>query len=326
MADKDKPVHVKLIANTNAKKIRTSSAILEEAVRQLSDLGMKVDVVLAHPKRKATPIVRKAIKEGYDAVIALGGDGTIDAVIDGLVGSKMRLGIIPGGTSNDIARSLGIPEDIQEACALIASGHTRKLDLGQVSTKKKKKAYFFMVTAIGVVATVYPMINQVPEGKFTGITDAVKTFLDYDSKPTVYLTLDGESKVKVETMLVTIANTPLIGAKNLLVPNASLDDGLLDIAVYPGYTKAQLLAYFAMTANETKMPDGSIQRYQARKIKVKTVPKLDIAEEGMIVGKGKARIKVLPGALRVICPEPGAGAEKPAQEAKTEKNKVGEPV
>jgi diacylglycerol kinase (ATP) len=312
MSKKNQSGRVKLIANPGAKNV--DNAKLAQVTGYLTEHGFKVDVALAKPKREAIPIARKAVKNGYDVVIAMGGDGTIGAVITGLVGSKTKLGIIAAGTSNDIARSLGIPEDLQADCALIAEGQTRKLDLGQLSTKKTKKFYFPMLTAIGLTATIYPMVKEIPEGKFSGIKEAVTTFLNFDAKPTVYLTLDNESKVKVETMLVTIANTPLIGLKNLLAPEASLDDGLLDIAVYPGFTKAELLAYFAKTANERATPDGKIQRYQARKIKVKTSPKLDIAAEGMLMGKGTAWIKVLPGALRVIAPEPGTGAEKLPEE------------
>ena len=117
-------------------------------------------------------------------------------------------------------------------------------------------------------------------------------------------------------MLVTVVNTPLIGVKNLVAPDASMEDGLLYIAVYPNFSKAQLLAYFARTAHEGSTPDAGIQRYRARKLKVKTSPKLDIAAEGIIIGKGTAWIKVLPGALRVIAPEPGQGAEKPQEETK----------
>jgi diacylglycerol kinase family enzyme len=97
-----------------------------------------------------------------------------------------------------------------------------------------------------------------------------------------------------------------------------MEDGLLDIAVYPGFSKAGLLSYFVKSAHENPTPDGAIQRYRARKIKVKTSPKLDVAAEGIILGKGTARIKVLPGALRVIAPEPGPGAEKPQEEATKE--------
>jgi diacylglycerol kinase (ATP) len=268
--------------------------------------------------KAAIPIAKKAVKDGYDVVIAMGGDGTLGAVIRGIAGSKARLGIIPAGTENDIARSLGIPEDLKETCALIAAGHTRKLDLGVINTKDTKDHYFFMVIAIGLTATLYPMINDVPNGKYGGVMEALKTILRYKPNPTVNLTLDDESKIEVETMLVTIANTPITGVKNLVAPDASMEDGLLDTSVYPGFSKAELLSYFVKTAHEGTTPDGRIQRYRAKKIKVKTSPKLDISAEGIIVGKGTAWIKVLPGALRVIAPEPGPGAEKPQE--KVDKN------
>lgn len=316
MAKKNKPIRAKLIANPGSKGVLEAASQIEQARSYLQEYGVQVDVALAHPIKEAIPIARKAIKDGYDVVIAMGGDGTLGAVIRGLVGSKVSLGIIAAGTENDNARSLGIPEDLKEACALIASGHIRKLDVGQVSTKKSKKFYFFMLTAIGLIATVYPMIKEVPEGKLTGIQDAITTLLKFDSKPTVFLTLDDESKIEVDTMLVTIVNTPIIGLKNLVAPEASMDDGLLDVAVYPNFNKAELLAYFAKTANEGSTSDKTIQRYRVKKIKVKSSPKLDVAAEGILLGKGTARIKVLKHALRVIAPEPGAGAEKPKDEVR----------
>ncbi|MDD5371368.1 MAG: hypothetical protein PHQ40_19990 [Anaerolineaceae bacterium] len=127
-----------------------------------------------------------------------------------------------------------------------------------------------MLTAIGLTATIFPLIKEVPEGKLGGIKDAVMTLLKFDSKPTVFLTLDDESKIEEETMWVTVANTPLIGAKNLVAPDASMDDGFLDFAVYPDYCKAELLSYFAKTDHEGSTPDGHIQRYKARKISVGT--------------------------------------------------------
>ena len=315
MPKKNKTLRAKLIANPGAGKPSESAAKLLRVTEYLEEFGLKVDVALAHPKIHAIPIAKRAVKEGYDLVISMGCDGTLGMVIRGIAGSKVRLGIIAAGTSNDMARSLGIPEDLKEACALIASGHTRKLDLGQISTSKRKKFYFMMMAAIGLTATIFPMIKGVPNGSYSGLADGIMTFLKFKSKPKVYLTLDNESKIEVETMLVTIANSPLVGVRNLVAPDASMDDGLLDISVYPGFSKAQVLSYFARTANETPVPDGAIQRYRAKNIKVKTSPKLDIAAEGILLGKGSARIKVLPGALRVIAPEPetGTGVEKPPE-------------
>lgn len=314
MSNGDFSGRVKLIANPGAGDPVESSTRLEQVTRFLLDLGVNVDVALAHPVKEAVPIAKKSVKKGYSTVIAMGGDGTISAVIRGIVGSDVHLGIIPGGTENDIAASLGIPEDLKEACALIASDHTRELDLAQISTKEKKKFVFFMVTTVGLTTTLYPHLKDVPHGDLSSIKDAITTLLHTKPDPKVYLTLDDESKIEVETMLVTITNTPLIGAKNLVAPDASMEDGLLDIAVYPNIGKAELLAYFAKTAHEREASDGKIQRYRAKKIKIKTEPELDIAAEGIVLGKGKAKIKVLPRALKIIAPEPGAGAEKPVEE------------
>lgn len=318
MGKKDKRVWVKLIANPGAKQISKDPSVVQQVTQYMMDCGLKVDVAMAHPKRKAIPIVKQAIEDGYDMVIAMGGDGTIGAVIEGVVGSKIKLGIIPAGTSNDFITSLGIPADLKEACDLIVSGQTRKVDVGRLKTKQTKKFYFFMTTIVGLIATLYPDIAEVPEGKFGGIKNAVSTLLKYESAPKIYLTLDDESKIKVESLMVTIVNTPLIGLKNMVAPDAIMDDGLLDIAVYPNWSKAQLLAYFAKTAKEGPPSDEGIQRYRAKKIKIKTDPKLDIAAEGIMMGKGKAKIKAIRRALRVIAPEPGTGTEKHPDEIPTD--------
>ena len=138
MSKKDKPVRVKLIANPFAGDTLEAASKIEQVMHHLLEHGLQVDLALVKPKDEAIPIVKKAIKEGFDVVVSMGGDGTIGAVIRGINGSKkVSLGIIASGTENDIAKSLGIPEDLKEACDLIASGHTRKLDLGRISTKKK---------------------------------------------------------------------------------------------------------------------------------------------------------------------------------------------
>lgn len=129
MAKKNKPIRVKLIANPGAGNVLESAARVEQVTQYLLEYGLKVDIALAHPKREAIPIARKAAKDGYDIVVAMGGDGTLGTVIRGIAGSKVKLGIIAAGTENDIAGSLGIPDDLKEACALIASGHPQNLDV-----------------------------------------------------------------------------------------------------------------------------------------------------------------------------------------------------
>ncbi len=320
---KNKAVYAKLIANPGAGQVLKQSSLIREVTQYLMDAGLKVDVVLARPTRQAARAAKKAVKEGYDIIVAMGGDGTIGGVIRGMVGAKTRLGLIAAGTENDFVRSLGIPQDLKQACELIATGNARKLDLGRLRTKKINRFDFFMVTTVGIVSTVFPMIKNVPAGEYSHITDAIKTLFDFKSSPKVYLTLDDRPEFEVETMLVTITNTPLIGLHNLVAPDSSLEDGLLDVAVYPGFSKADIVAYFAKTLDESAPANDNVKRFQARKIKIRTSPKLDIASEGLLMGKGKAWIKALPGAIRIIVPE----KERPqVQEAGGEKVLVKEQV
>ncbi len=175
MSKKNKSIRVKLIANPGAGKGSDSAGNLKLVTGYLEKNGLKVDVAFAKPKEEATPIARRAVKDGYKIVIAMGGDGTIEAVMRGMVGSKVRLGIVPAGTENNIAMSLGIPKDLEEACALIASDNTLKLDIGQVKTRKGKKFVFFEMATIGLSAAIYPAANKVASGKLSGIKDAALT-------------------------------------------------------------------------------------------------------------------------------------------------------
>ena len=313
MSRKSKKVRVKLIANPGSGTVAGRGQLLEQVTRSLKEHGLKVDVAVAKPHEAALPIARRAMKEGYKIIIAMGGDDTVEAIIRGIAGSKARLGIIPAGTANDLAKSLGIPEDPLEACALIADGHFRKLDLGQVRVGNGKKLPFFELVTVGIGAAVYEDALHASKGRLSSLKGAIETVLAHETKPKITVVMDDDSSVTIDTMVAIVANVPLVGPNMLVAPDASLDDGLFDISLYPEFSKSETLAYFTQVANEGHTDDGTIQRYRARKIKIKTSPKLEVLADGILLGKGTVRIKVLPGALQVIAPEVGSGAEKPPQ-------------
>ena len=303
MSKKHKLVQAKLIANPGAGKPEESAKQLELATRYLQQHGMEVNVALAKPKEEATPLAKQAAKDGYDTVIAMGGDGTLEAVLRGMVGRKTPMGIIPIGTQNNIAKSLGIPTDLEEACALIASKHIRKLDVGRVKVKNGKKLFFFELTAIGLVAALYPEANKLQDGKLSKLKDVALTLIHQEPEPEVFLTLDDESKIKVKTMLVVVSNAPMFGANFLVAPDASVTDGLLDISVYPEFSKTELLGYYAKIRDEGFSANEKVQRYRACKIEIKTNPKMDVMADGVMLGKDKVEIKSKPGAVWMITPE-----------------------
>lgn len=318
MSKKHKLVRAKLIANPGAGKPEESARQLELATRLLQEHGMEVDVALAKPKEEATPLAKQAVKDEYDIVVAMGGDGTLEAVLRGMVGRKTPMGILPTGTQNNIAKSLGIPLDMEEACALIASRHIRKLDVGRVKVKNGKKLFFFELTAVGLVAALYPDTNKLVDGKLSKIKDVALTLLHQEPDPEVFLTLDDESKVKVKTMLVVISNAPMFGANFLVAPDASVNDGLLDVTVYPGFSKAEVLAYFAQIRDEGFSTNEKVQHYRASRIEIKTHPKMDVMADGVMLGKGRVEIKSKPGAVWMITPEDQAAPPALVKDASEE--------
>ncbi len=139
--------------------------------------------------------------------------------------------------------------------------------------------------------------------------------------------MNDESKIEVETMLVMVSNTPVFGKNFMVAPDASLQDGLLDISVYPDFSKAELLRYYAAVMDGGYSGDGKVQHYQARKLKVKSSPKLDVMADGVALGRGTVTIKVRPGALRVITTEKSPGLESPQKdETAQQPGPVSQPV
>ena len=303
MSKKQKLVQAKLIANPGAGKPEESAMQLETATRLLLGHGIEVDVALAKPKEEATPLAKRAVKDGYDLVIAMGGDGTLEAILRGMVGSKTPMGIIPTGTQNNIAKSLGVPNDMEEACALIATQNIRKVDVGKVKVKKGKNLFFFELTAVGLVAALYPETNKLQDGKLSKLKDVALTLIHQQPDPEVFLTLDDESKIKVKTMLVVISNAPMFGANFLVAPDASVTDGYLDVSVYPDFSKTELLAYFAQIRDEGFSKNAKVQHYRACRIEIKTNPKMKVMADGVMLGKGRIKIKSKPGAVWMITPE-----------------------
>jgi diacylglycerol kinase (ATP) len=197
---------------------------------------------------------------------------------------------------------------------LIAVDNAHKLDMGQVKTRKGRKFAFFELATVGLAAAVYPDAAKAASGKLSGVKNAVMTLIHQDAAPKVFLTLDGESKIEVETMLVMVSNTPAFGKKFLVAPDASVEDGLLDISVYQNFSKTELLGYYAKVMDGGYSGDGKVQRYQAHKLQLKSSPKLKVMADGTELGKGTVTIKLHTGALRVITPERIPRPSKPQKD------------
>jgi diacylglycerol kinase family enzyme len=311
MSKKSKNICVKLITNPGAGNTSETTNNLKLVTGYLKKNGLKADIALAKSKEKITQITQRAVKKGYKIVIAMGGDGTVKAVMRGLVGSKVRLGVLPIGLENNIAINFGIPKNLEEACAVIASDDTLKLDLGQVKTSGSKKTIFFEMVTLGLSASVYPDVNKVAKGKPFESKNTVSTSAPQETKPKSFLTLDDEPETEVETLLVMVSNQPGFGKNNLLTSEGIPAGSYLDIAVFPDFSKTEILRYLAEISNRGYIGKGKIQYYQAKKLKIKTSPKLDVMVDGVAIGKGSVSIKLLKNTVWVITTQRNRAKEDP---------------
>ena len=287
------------IYNPHAGDPDDPSGRLRQATQALINRGLNVKVVVEKPKKQARKQVKKALKKGCRRIVTLGGDGTIEAVAHEMVGSKAVLGIFKAGTENNIAESLGIPDDINRAAWIIAFGVRRKLDVGKVKVKHGKKAIFFEQALVGMGAELFEDLQKLYDGQLSSVLPSAAGLVTYQI-PHMRVKLDGKQVIEGDSAVVIASNTPVFSAGLLVAPDASPDDGLLDVSFYPDLGKVELLAYFESIMRRRSTGSAEIQRYRAKKIKIKTSPKQRALADGVLLGKGTVKIKVKRGQLRVM--------------------------
>ncbi len=289
-----------LIINTKSGPNNDSILRLRELVERLAAHGIQAKVRVKLRKKIARKQAHKAAKKGCELVIVAGGDGTVAAVAEGLLGTRATLGIIPLGTYNNVATSLGIPTALDEAVALIAGGVVRAIDVGRVTAAgANRKRIFLEMAAAGVTAALMPVGQDVKAGRWQSASSALPAALEMI--PTgVALRLDkGAQSRQALTLLVEIANAPRSGPGVITSPDARLDDGLLDVAVYHEHGQAALAARFLALKTGLVSEDTRIERVRARRIDVRTDHVLPVVADSKVVGHTPARFEVLPGSLMV---------------------------
>jgi diacylglycerol kinase (ATP) len=292
-----------LVVNSKSGPNRDSLLHARELADLLAAFRIRADVRVKLHKSQTRKEVREAARGGrYDLVIAAGGDGTVEAVARGLVGSKVPLGIIPLGTYNNLATSLGIPTDIRQACALIGCGQTRRVDAGQMIARyMKKPRLFFEVSTVGVGAMLGTLGQHLEKGRWAAASSSLPGVLDMSLTPT-RVRLDGGASHVFNTLLVTISNSPRSAAGLKLAPDARMDDGLLDIRVYQDLQQAALAASLLPVVLNAPSRDESAQIWQGRAacIEIHTTTPMPVSVETKLVGATPARFTIVQGAVSVI--------------------------
>ena len=235
--------------------------------------------------------------------VVCGGDGTIDVMAGALAGTNATLGIIPTGTQNNVALSLGIPADIPAAIAILRTGQRIKVDMGLVACGEIKRP-FLEVCSVGLLSALFPAADDIQHGNLTRIGDFLAALVA--SPPAeMHLILDGKQEINTMCHVVLVSNMPYIGPHFQVGTPASMNDGLLDVLLFADLSKMDLLGYAVQVARAGDGPeDERIQHYHVRRVDIDTNPAMPVMADGLALGEGPLHISVQRHALAVMVGEP----------------------
>lgn len=215
----------KLIANPAAGRGRSREAVLQ-VVELFKSKGVEFDLELTTKPGDAAGMAREACGI-FDVIVVVGGDGTINETIPGMLFSRTPLGIIPAGSGNDFIKAVGIPNNIKKSVDLLLEGRTSLIDVGRIN-----QTYFANGVGIGFDAAVNRAsytINHSKRGFLLYFCALLKTLGKFDAVP-LTITLNNET-FQQSVFLLTVGNGTTVGGGFKLTPHAKVDDGLLDITI-----------------------------------------------------------------------------------------------
>lgn len=204
---------------------RSKAGLDRMVIDSLSPLGWEVEVVYTKGHGDATRLALSAIEKKCDAVLAAGGDGTINETAAALCGTGVVLGILPCGSGNGLARHLGIPIDLREGLKVIHENHPTDIDYATVNDRK-----FFCTCGVGFDAAVSAAFaRKKTRGKFTYLQSTFETYASYE--PEFYTIRANGKKLTEKAFLVAVCNASQYGNNAYIAPSASINDGLLDVTI-----------------------------------------------------------------------------------------------
>jgi len=292
-------MHVALVVNPVAGK-RQGERIADDAEQLLKSLGHEAARIQGDDARHAREQLTKAFETGVDTVVVVGGDGALHDVLPVVVGRDVTVGLLPAGTGNDTARSLGIPvKDPRAATQVLLGGHTRDIDLARTGPDE----YVVTVVASGFDSKVNERANAMtwPHGNMRYNISIVAELREFQPLP-FDITLDGET-IQRRAMLVAVGNGPSFGGGLRLCEGASMDDGLLDVVVINPLSKLRLLRVFPKLYRGTHVSIPEFERHRVREVTLSS-PGIVAYGDGERLGPLPMTTTVRPGALRVLVPSP----------------------
>ena len=294
-----RPLPAKLIYNPASGPYDIAHPQLTDILMALQQLNIMAEVYILTPSSQVKQVVENAIQRGIQLIIAAGGDGTVDLVMEGLVNTSTTLGIIPTGTQNNIALSLGIPTGDLESCtALLRKGRRQKIDVGLVRCGEKKK-YFLEAATLGLLSAIFPAADDIQHGNLVRIGDFFDTLVNFPAGE-LQINLEEENQeIKTLAHMALVSNMPFVGFHFQISEDIHFSDGYLDLFVYANLTKLDLLGY-AVQVSGGVPEDPRVLHYKIQQATLRANPVMPVLADGFTLGKADMFVQVIPKALTVF--------------------------
>lgn len=301
-----------VIVNPIAGKSAARKAVPEiEAI--LESLGVDYDLILTEYPGHAIALAEEAGSNGYATVVAVGGDGTANEVINGLMHASnakhltSSLAVIPVGRGNDFSFGMGVPQDLESACKILVEGKTRKIDIGLVKGGNYPDGRYFgngvgigFDTIVGFEAAKLPaFISGVP----AYLIAALKTIFLYFNAPNLRIDIDGEI-LEQPCLLVSLMNGKRMGGSFMFAPESASDDGLLNLCIAHQVSRLQVLGLFPKVMSGTQAEHWAIKMPSAKHVKVEALTgTLPVHADGETICEAGQTIEVdiLMQQLELVC-------------------------
>ncbi|MCK0472201.1 diacylglycerol kinase family protein [Halalkalibacter sp. APA_J-10(15)] len=253
--------------------------------------------------RHATEIAKELLAHSLQAVVVIGGDGTINEVATALAYTQIPLGVIPAGSGNDFARCLGIPLQYRKALLRVFSHDQKKVDLLHLGQR-----YCLTVTGVGFDGKVAQTANEAKYkswlnhfglGGFSYVVSMLEVLRTY--QPTkISLTVNGEKFALSDVWLVAVANAPNYAGGISICPQAVNNDGLLNICIVHGLSKWGLIRLFVRAYNGTHVLHRNVQVLTGKEVFIHSDKPVLVQSDGEIISESPIRMEIKEGALNIV--------------------------
>ncbi|MCU0491054.1 MAG: diacylglycerol kinase family lipid kinase [Chloroflexaceae bacterium] len=287
-----------IVFNPTAGQAGALEAELNAAADVWRGRGWQVDVRPTSGPGNGTALARAAAAQHYSMVVAAGGDGTINEVINGLAGTQTALATLPLGTMNVWARELGLPLQPRAAAAALLEWQIRPIDLGRAGDR-----YFLLMAGIGIDAAITSSVKTEEKRRLGVLAYVLRTInlVPRIRGTRTRLVIDGKT-IKGRVLWVVVGNSQLYGGLIKITHRASIDDGLLDICVIRGDGFGSALLHLVSLLRQRYNNDPEIEYYRARTVQVISSQTLPVQVDGDTIGATPMTFQAAPRALLALLP------------------------